>query len=624
MEVNLHATIETHEVVEVLQLVIKLSHMVIGLYDRIDELTGVRYPGRLTVDDLTAAIVGDSSATWIEGRELHMGKPFQVIERIRRMFLLNGGQDSAVPATPEVVGVDDHGGEALLPEPFEDVRDGIDDEVPADMTAGLMAEALRVEGNEIRAQDEVYSTEPDGAMAMDADEPDEIPELYETPVSFENDANLLCRRHGADISLGESRYFNLPCAEAGRKDPTPLPHLAVIEKNCLVPDRVENTVQQLQRMLETTPTGVQFNPHRLARLRNLSSLYTARYERTHDLKDLHQTISFRKQLLDVTPTDDVFLLPRTAVLIEQLSELYERTGDLDCLAQGIAYTEAAVSGLPPGHHARVHWLLQLATRLDLRYCHSGVIDDLNGSILHLQEILQSTPETSPGRNSYLSVMSSRMRRLYEYGGAPVNIRAAVSYAVDAVVTTPVQHEQRASYVRDLLSLLDLRYTDSGTAEDLVEAVLYYGQKMTGMPDNDPLKIQVLDGLSRHLCSRYAKSGAVGDVDKAIHFTKEALATVPPDHFVRVQLTHDLARTLGLEYHNTGQPPGLDGPLLKSLFGDAILESLAVVFYRAGGDGTQITSRIIPSRDTCVSLPARFCEPLPQYVHCTCSNPCGGF
>lgn len=623
MDDNLHATIETHEVIEVLQLVIKLSHMVIGLYDRIDELTGVRYAGRLTIDDLTAAIVGDSSTTWMEGGELHMRKPFQVMGRIRRMFLLNGGHESAVPAAPEVVVVDEDGGEAPLPEPFEDVRDGIDEEAAVGVAADLAAEAMGVEGNEMERQEDVFSTKPDGAMAIDADEPDEIPQLYDAPLLFENDTNLLCRRHGADISLGESRYLNSACADAGRKDPTPSPHVVAIEKEWLVPDRVENTIQQLQGMLATTPAGVEFDPHRLARLRNLSSLYTARYERTHDLKDLHQTISFRKQLLDVTPTDDVFLLPRTAVLIEQLSELYECTGDIGSLTQGIAYTEAAVAGLPPGHHARVHWLLQLATRLDLKYCHSGVIADLNGSISHLQEVLQSTPETSPGRSSYLTVMSSRMRRLYEYGGAPENIRAAVSYAVDAVVTTPIQHEQRASHVRDLLSLLDLRYTDSGTSEDLVEAILYYGEKMTGMSDNDPFKIQVLDGLSRHLCGRYARTGTVDDVDKAILFTREALATVP-DHFVRAQLTHDLARTLGLGYHNMAQAPGLDGPPLKSLIGDVILESLAVVFYQAGGDGTQTTSRIIPSRDACVSMPARFCEPLPQYVHCTCSNPCGGF
>lgn len=184
MDDNLHATIETHEVVEVLQLVIKLSHMVIRLYDRIDELTGVRYPGRLTVDDLTAAIVGDSSAMLMEGRELHMRKPFQVMGRIRRMFLLNGGQDSTVPATPEVVFVDDDGGEAPLPEPFEDVRDGDGEEEPADVVDGLVSESPRVEGNEMEGQEEGCRTASDGAVAMNAAQMDEIWKVYETPVSF--------------------------------------------------------------------------------------------------------------------------------------------------------------------------------------------------------------------------------------------------------------------------------------------------------------------------------------------------------------------------------------------------------------------------------------------------------
>lgn len=183
MDGNLHATIETHEVVEVLQLVIKLSHMVIGLYDRIDELTGVRYAGRLTVDDLTAAIVGDSSTTMMEGRELHMKKPFQVMGRIRRMFLLNGRKESPLPAAPEVVDVDDDEGEAPLPEPFDDVRDG-DEEERVDVADGLVEETLSAERNGMEGHDEVISTTPDGAVAVDATETDEIPELYEAPLSF--------------------------------------------------------------------------------------------------------------------------------------------------------------------------------------------------------------------------------------------------------------------------------------------------------------------------------------------------------------------------------------------------------------------------------------------------------
>lgn len=336
----------------------------------------------------------------------------------------------------------------------------------------------------------------------------------------------------------------------------PSPHAAA-GPGGVEPDHVEGTIQHLRDMLATAPSGPESDPQRHARLSNLASLYTARYGRAGDVKDLSESIVCGQQILGATPVNDVFLLPRSASVAAQCDELYQRTGNLDNLVQAIACTQAALESLLPSHHARVHWLVQLAKRLDSKYRHGGAIADLEAAIIYLEEALQSTPDPSTARPCYLNVMSNRLRRLYEYGGAPEKLRAAVSYGVDAVVATPAEHEHRSIHVLDLLTVLDLRYTETGAAEDLVEAIFYYRQEMARMPANDPAKIKLFERLSAHLITLYTQTNAPDDLDQAVQTAREAHAAVPRDHPVRVKFTHDLAHTLALRYNLSTQVADLD-------------------------------------------------------------------
>lgn len=357
--------------------------------------------------------------------------------------------------------------------------------------------------------------------------------------------------------MEDSGCLKTPTCDPNLNETLPSPHAAPAGHRSAAPDHVEETIQHLEYMLATTLAGAASDPQCHAELSNLGGIYAARYERTRDVKHLRQSILCGQQILSATPTDDVFLLPRSASLAEQCDELYHRTGDLDNLTQGITCTQDALESLSPGHHARVHWLVQLANRLDSKYRHGGAIVDLEAAILYLEEALHSTPDCSTVRPCYLNVMSNRLQRLYEYGGAAEKLRAAVSYGVDSVVATPAEHEHRTSHVLDLLTVLDLRYAETGTAEDLVEAIFYYRQEMAGIPANDPAKIKLFEGLFGHLSTLYTQTNVPDDLDQAIQLAREALAAVPQDHPVRVKFTHDLAHTLALRYALSTQMADLE-------------------------------------------------------------------
>lgn len=582
---GLHATIETHEVVEVLQLVIKLAYMVISLYDSIDELTGIKQKSRITVDDLTKAIIGhNTETTWMDGNELHLRRPFQVMSRIKRLFLNVGGPDNSsddvpppsarAPATPapalapavpgsRVTGavmfergeIDEDDDEAPVPDAFEDLR-----ELGDVLTTGPTQEELLVKERTEGEEDIGSCSAAEGGRGEEL----EVAERYNPPRSLPStrsyQANTFQSRQQDLPDEQDMKVPTLKAAAAAKRieDPSIATSAgdgasSTLEESQPPPgpssDRRDEAIQYIQDILAKTPHD---HPHRVSRLGNLANLYDARYKRTKHVDDLKHSISYCKEIITATPRDDPYLLPRLESQAEKWTELYQRTGDLDSLQQGILCTRDALTSLPRGHHAEVYWMVELGNKFDMKYRHGAVIEDLQQAIIYLQAGLKLTPEDNPNRGCYLNVMASRLRRRYQWGGDKDDLQQAVSYAIDAMAATPLDHGHREGHVKDLVSILDLRYDETGAPEHLLEAIGHYKQELAVIPRDETTQIHIYQALVKALCARYITTGAASDVDEAIAFTRGAVATIPTDHPVQVSLAHTLADTLAFRYQSTKQ------------------------------------------------------------------------
>lgn len=295
----------------------------------------------------------------------------------------------------------------------------------------------------------------------------------------------------------------------------------------------------------------------LAETADRAAALIAMYERTGDLRRLHEAIGLLRPLL---ARDGLHPVIRQATLHHLGTahwSQFERTGDLTTLDEGAALLEAAAGVTQASEQARLSSKANLSKLLTLRAQYSGQEADLQRCVELCREVLAATPRSDPWRAGRLAALASGLSQLGGRLGDSGLLREAVELdrAVLAV-ESPDDPDRPASCSNLGLDLLTWYWATNDPAT-LDEAVRLCREAVDASAPDHLLYPRFQANLGRALHTRYRAGRAEDDLNEAAAAARSAVAGTPGGHPNLIERLSLLADVLDTRYLIHPEPAMLD-------------------------------------------------------------------
>ncbi|KAJ6514375.1 CHAT domain-containing protein [Mycena vitilis] len=153
-----------------------------------------------------------------------------------------------------------------------------------------------------------------------------------------------------------------------------------------------------------------------ARLHGLGEVFTDRYQRFGELKDLEAALNAIQQAVCLTPHDHPDRPSRLLGLAVSFRDRYQRLGELKDLEAALQQNQEAVRLTPYGHPDRAHRLQGLGVMFTDRYQCLGELKDLEAALDAIQQAVGLTPQDHPDRAHRLrGLATGYMLRFRKFG-----------------------------------------------------------------------------------------------------------------------------------------------------------------------------------------------------------------
>lgn len=226
---------------------------------------------------------------------------------------------------------------------------------------------------------------------------------------------------------------------------------------------------------------------------------------------------------------------RLGILSSLLSARHQRTGDMGDLQAAIRWVEEAVKITPEGHIDRGGFFNNLGIYLESRYLRRGVLGDLEEAIRVVKEAISISPPDSPNRVGRLNNLGNKLSTKYKQTKDPNDLQGAIIAIREAVAGLPPDHPEEARYLSNLSSNLRTSFEDTGAIEDLQMAIELAEKAVASTPLDHPDLAIYLKNLGMGLRRRYERTGDLIDRGRAVKSMKKAVALkfAPPSTRVNV-------------------------------------------------------------------------------------------
>lgn len=304
--------------------------------------------------------------------------------------------------------------------------------------------------------------------------------------------------------------------------------------------------QAMRAALALTPGGDGRYPAIAARL---GVLLRSRYQRLADPGALDEAIEIFRSLAGRADGGDRDGakpgLAAAANLAGLLYSRFELRGNDEDLAEAIEQGRQALAAWPACHPDRVVALVNLAAALHTigRIRNDAALTAQ--AIDHLRDALSM--DLLPARRAeVLGNLALQLGRT----GELTDLNAAVSAARSAVRLVPETDDAAIRRVADLGTILRRRFEATGRETDLRRAIRLARRAVQAMAADHPRRPRYLSQLSMALLRQYGLTGAETELSEAISLAREAAAHPATDHSLRPRLLASLANALRVRYEHS--------------------------------------------------------------------------
>jgi tetratricopeptide (TPR) repeat protein/CHAT domain-containing protein len=299
--------------------------------------------------------------------------------------------------------------------------------------------------------------------------------------------------------------------------------------------------QDLDHVIEwaQVPSAEMAPDDELALATMVADMLAMRYGIRHDLSDLDDAISLRREILQRI-TDDDARRAGLVVLGQSLRTRYERQrrpGDLD---EAIVLVEQAMAAMPPGHPIRQAGSYELSVVLLKRFMGNQNRDDIDRAIAVAREGTAAADDNPVLLSGLAEALAARFHLLK----APADLDEAINTMRRSVSLLPDGHPDWSVFRNSLANFLRIRGERGKSTSDLDEAVEIGRAAVARLPAGNPAEAQFRYNLGVSLRSR---AGA-GDLDEAIDLTRQA--AMADGHPGRAMFLHGLCLALLRRFEQT--------------------------------------------------------------------------
>ncbi|KAH8154785.1 uncharacterized protein LAJ45_01316 [Morchella importuna] len=365
--------------------------------------------------------------------------------------------------------------------------------------------------------------------------------------------------------------------------------------------------------MSNTPPPPPTDPSELIKhFQALSSTLDDKYDTTHDLADLHDSLAALQSALSALPADDTDDARRADIvagLYRGLNRCYRHTGAAEYLDGATEYAKEAVE-LTRDAPAQVGHLANTAVFVSMKHERSGLLGEIEEAIMYCEIALAVMGEGEgegevdvEERASTCSKACVFFERKYKQTEDVGDLQMAVHYGREAVEysatagalhrsgrvnnlakhlwtryrllgdiddlrkaaacweevaeTMPQDHPDWTRLVANVVNFLREVYKESMDVDDFRRMVAFFRRRVEATPRVHPGRREALVGLCSLLIDDYMQTGNLKAVREAIENAGEVLELTPPGHPDRAEALTDLASYLTREYHDTGDLETLD-------------------------------------------------------------------
>ncbi|MFI9583774.1 CHAT domain-containing protein [Streptomyces sp. NPDC052236] len=292
----------------------------------------------------------------------------------------------------------------------------------------------------------------------------------------------------------------------------------------------------------------------------------ARVERDPDHERMTETLEACRTAVEQIPDE---LLPFRASPLQNwgiaLRLRYERHHDLTDLHESIARLRQAKTLAGPGHPARRAILTGLGVALRVRYERVNALEDLRDAVRYAREAATAphygsaygSEDPDEDRHNYggrLHNLGLALRLLHERLGRPEDLAESIRWHREAVAVTPPGHPGYAIFQLGLGNALanhdDGTAGGQGEAGERLAAYEEAAARATGVE----LRAAAAGALASALVDTGEDADRLANLDRAERHCRDALAALPEGHSVRAAVRYQLGRALLARYTRGDRRP----------------------------------------------------------------------
>jgi hypothetical protein len=310
---------------------------------------------------------------------------------------------------------------------------------------------------------------------------------------------------------------------------------------------LDEAIQIARQVIDMTPGDDLEWPRSLY---SLGTRLGERYSRLGATADFEEAEHAIGQVI-LTPSGDLKPAEIWSYLGQLFSEKYTRTGNPDDLEEAIRIARQAVEETIEGDPDWVACVNNLGLRLSDRYSSTGNGHDLEEATRLARRALEAASDDHPDYPGLWNNLGARIGDQYSRTAALADLEEAIRHLRRGVEKLPSEHEAQALLLSNLGHHLGLRFIRTGASSDLEEAIQVLRDALRKTPDHDPGRAASLNNLGLQFGARYLSAGSTADLDESIQYLQQAVDVTPEDHPNRKAYLHNLGGQLGDRYLRTG-------------------------------------------------------------------------
>ncbi|KAG9224478.1 hypothetical protein CCMSSC00406_0007671 [Pleurotus cornucopiae] len=278
----------------------------------------------------------------------------------------------------------------------------------------------------------------------------------------------------------------------------------------------------LEKALVLNRAALGLLPTKQAYLTNLAVALQSGFELWGRLPDLHEAITYQKQIIDVASQEDEVQAYQFSNLGNSYQLLYNSQSDLETLLLAINAHQQAVSLMTTSNPDYSVYLHNLGSAYQSHFDKTYDIKSIHKAIEILEQTVTLASENDMNMAMYVNTWGLSYMSLFQVFHQPATIQKALGLFQRAVALTSEDHVDLPTWLVNLSTAYMHAYESTGQLSDLNNCINNMSKAVTLMSDELANKSLYLSKLGSFLTRKFERFGNVSDIQKAISHCESAV------------------------------------------------------------------------------------------------------